>query len=116
MMLVTVRMALMMGLMPLTIRMAAPVEHCLDLGLWQYGGVALLQRLLVVVHLMRVHQGHNRVGGDDEPDLDEKVDDDDDDDDDKVDEGTHKARKRVKVVVLALYKAVHYEPVNETLT
>ena len=61
---------------------------------------------------MRVHQGHNRVGGDDEPDLDEKVDDDDDD---KVDEGTHKARKRVKVVVLALYKAVHYEPVNETL-
>ena len=92
--------------------MAAPVEHCLDLGLWQDGGVALLQRLLVVVHLVRVHQGHNRVGGDDEPDLDETVDDDDDDD--KVDEGTHKARERVKVVVLALYKAVHYEPANET--
>ena len=60
---------------------------------------------------MRVHQGHNCVGGDDEPHLDEKVDDNDDD---KVDEGTHKARKRVKVVVLALYKAVHYEPTNKT--
>ena len=30
---------------------AAPVEHCLDFGLWQNWRVAFLKRLLIVVHL-----------------------------------------------------------------
>ena len=40
--------------------MAAPVEHCLDLGLWQDWRVALLQRLLIVVHLRRCDNANNR--------------------------------------------------------
>ena len=73
MIMILIMIMIMIMMVMITMMMAAPVEHCLDFGLWQDGGVALLQRLLIVVHL---RHGDNRDNGDNRG----KTDDGDDDD------------------------------------
>ena len=71
--------------------------------------------MMMMLSIIRiVISGKDEEGGDsddddEEGDDDDDVDDDDDDNDD--DDAAYKAREGVEVVVLALYKAVHYEPV-----
>ena len=50
-MMLMMMLMMMLIMMMITMRMPAPVEHCLDFGLWQNWRVAFLKRLLVVVHL-----------------------------------------------------------------
>ena len=59
----TISMTIMMMMM-IRMMMGVPVEHCLHLGLWQNGGVALLKRLLIVVHLG--HCDYDNNGYDDD--------------------------------------------------